>query len=387
MKVNRKLSRGSACTFTAMLAMGAGMAFAQADGVSDMEIVLGQTADFSASRSVISKAYAEGARLYFDQVNAAGGVMGRKVRIKPLDDKYQVALALENAKELVERQKVFGLVHGVGTAIAESTLKYVEERGIPYIHPLTGADELRNPPQLGKYSFYLRAPYGAEVKRIVAQLNTVNIQRVALVYEDETFGQGIRKLVDQAAQKSAVKITAYGILPAGRPDAVDDAVAAVRRAEPQAVIIGNAGPGVANFLKRYVESGGRSQFYCLSVSNVEQLYKALGAESKNVIVAQVMPSVDRSAMSVVQDYRTAAAKAGSGAGNGFGLEGYISARIIVEGLRNAGRDLTRRKFIDALEAMGSTTVGGFPVRYGPGIRDGSSWVDIAIINDRGRLTY
>lgn len=363
------------------------MASAQGNGLSAKEIVFGQSADFSSSRAVISKAYAEGAKLHFDEVNAAGGVFGRKIRIEQLDDKYQTPTALENAKKLVEEKKVFGLIHGVGTAIAEATLPYVEAQGIPYIHPLTGADHLRQPPHQGQATFYLRATYGAEVNRILGQLRTIGITRVALVYEDEPFGQGIRKLTDQAAAKNGMALSAYGILPFNRPDAVDEAVQTISRVTPQAVIVGNAGPSVGNFLRRYMDSGAKTQFYGLSVSNVQQIYKVLGPDSKNVIVAQVMPSVDSSTMPVVQDYRKAVKKAGAASVNGFGLEGYISARVIVDGLRKAGRDLTRQKFIGALEGMGVTNVGGFPLRYARADHAGSQWVGIAIINDQGKLRY
>lgn len=161
----------------------------------------------------------------------------------------------------------------------------------------------------------------------------------------------------------------------------------IRSAAPQAVIVGNAGPSVGNFLRQYIDSGAKTQFYGLSVSNVEQIYKVLGADSKNVIVAQVMPSIDSSTMPVVQDYRKAVKKAGTVAASGFGLEGYISARVIVDGFRRAGRDLTRQKFVAAMEGMGVTNVGGFPLRYVRSDHGGSQWVGIAIINEKGKLTY
>jgi branched-chain amino acid transport system substrate-binding protein len=365
----------------------AGFAYAQTPGVSKDEIILGQSADFSASRAVISKAYAQGAELYFDQINSQGGIFGRKISVVKLDDQYQTKLALDNIKNLVEEKKVFGLMHSVGTAITEASLPYVASQAVPFIHPLTGADHLRLAPHLNAQTFYLRASYGAEVERITKQLRTIGIYRVAFVHEDEPFGKGVKALVEATFAKNGLKLAAVGVLPFNQPDAVDEAVKTVAQAQPQAIIVGSAGPSVGNFIMRYASQGRSAQFYCLSVSNVEQLHKTLGAVSKNLIVAQVMPSVERSAMPVVQDYRRALAKAGAPVGSSFGLEGYISARIMVQAIKASGKDITRQKFTNAMQRMGASDVGGFPIKYGKNYRAGSSYVDIGIIQADGKLVY
>jgi branched-chain amino acid transport system substrate-binding protein len=362
--------------------------FSQVPGISNTEIHLGQTADFSASRAAISKAYSQGAMLYFDKINQQGGVLGRTIKLTQLDDKYQTKLALENTQKLIDEEKVFSLVHGLGTGIAEAVVPYVEERGVPYIHPLTGADHLRKAPYLGKQTFYLRSTYGNEVQRITKQLSTIGITRIAFVHEDEPFGIGVKALVIQALGDANLKLSSVGVLPFNKPDDVQAAVQVVSNEQPQAIIVGSAGGSVVNFIKSYLAAGHTAQFYGLSVSNPVQLFKVLGPSSKNLILAQVMPSVERSAMPIVQQYRNAVSKTKPAqVANNFGLEGYISAQIIVQALRASGKNITRKKFVRALESVGAASIGGFPLRYSAVERSGSNWVDIGIIGFDGKLVY
>ncbi|MES2938588.1 MAG: ABC transporter substrate-binding protein [Pseudomonadota bacterium] len=362
----------------------AGRAFAQ--GVGRGEIVLGQTADFSASRAAIAKAYAQGAALHFDKVNAAGGVNGRRIRVAQLDDAYDTPRALDNARELVERRQVFALVHSVGTGITGRLLPYVDEQGVPHVHPLTGADQVRPPMHTSAQTFFLRASYGREVERIVEQLHTLGIRRIALVYEDEPFGHGIRDAVQAAMKQRGGTPAALGVLPFNQANeaAVAPAVAAVARGEPAAVIVGSAGPSVEHFIRGYRAAGQGAQLYCLSVSNVERLHKALDHLSRGIVVAQVMPPVQTSNLPVVRDYRAAVA-ARAEPGGTFGLEGYISAHMIVQALHAAGREPTRAAFVQALASPALTHVGGFPVRFRSEPREGSPYVNLAIVGPGGKL--
>ena len=359
---------------------------AQAQGMSRGEIVLGQTADFSASRSVITKAYADGATLHFDKVNAEGGVNGRRIRVVRLDDAYDTSRALDNARELVERQQVFALVHSVGTGITGKLLPYVDERGVPHVHPLTGADEVRPPLRVSPQTFFLRASYGREVERIVGQLHTLGIRKISLVHEDEPFGHAIRDAVLMAVKTRGSALAAIGVLPFNQPNeaAVAPAVAAVTFAQPQAVIVGSAGPSVEHFVRGYHAAGGRAQFYCLWVTNGVRVKPALDKLSQGIVVTQVMPPVQSSNLPVVRGYR-AAVQQQSASASTFGLEGYISAHLIVEALRGAGRDPTRAAFVQALASPALTHVGGFPVRYRNEPREGSPYVDLAIIGPGGQL--
>lgn len=371
----------AACTLA-----GAQAARGASPGITQHEILLGQTADFSASRAAISKAYGEGAALHFAQVNAQGGVFGRKLRVLQLDDAYQVERAERNARELVEQHQVFALLHTVGTAIAGKLLPYVDEQGVPHIHPLTGADQVRPPQRLSPQTFFLRASYGREVDRIVGQLHTLGVHRIALVHEDEPFGQGVRAGVEAAMKQRGIALAAVGVIPFNQAGerAVTPAVAAVAKAAPNAVIVGSAGPSVEHFIRAYHATGQRAQVYCLSVANVERLHKALDRLSQGIVVTQVMPAVRSSNLPVARDYRRLAEQKSLPA-TAFGLEGFISARMLTEALHNAGPRPSRARFLQAMEHPASSHVGGFPVRYTGEPREGSPFVELAIVGPDGKL--
>jgi branched-chain amino acid transport system substrate-binding protein len=354
-------------------------------GVQKTEILFGQTADLTASRAAITKSYSDGAGLHFAEINSAGGVAGRRLRVLQLDDGYDVNRAAENARILVEEQNVFALLHSVGTAIADRLLPYVEERGVPFVHALTGADQVRPPAHPSKVAFFLRASYGREIDRIVRQLKTLGIVNgIALIYEDEPFGHGIRDAVAQAMKASGLELQASGVLPPNQtsPAAVAPAVAALIKAKPAAIIVGSAGPSVEQFIRAYHDAGGNAQYYCLSVSNVDRLYRALGPLSQGIVIAQVMPALDTSNLPVVAEYRRLAL-ARDTAPSTFGLEGYISARMIVKALRQSGRQPTRVRF--EAELAGQSDVAGFPVKYKVDSREGSPFVGLAMIGASGHL--
>ncbi|WP_332752406.1 ABC transporter substrate-binding protein [Hydrogenophaga sp.] len=345
-------------------------------------IVLGQTADFSASRSLISKAYAEGSDLVFQEVNASGGVHGRRIQVLLLDDGYDIKRAEDNVRALNEQHKVFALVHLVGTGIVDRVLPYVGQAGIPLVHPITGADNVRPPARHVREAFFLRASYGREVDRIASHLATLGIDKVSLLIEDEPFGHSVRNNVEAAVEKHKLNLVATGVIPPNQPtaEAVAPAVKSLLKAHPKVILFGSAGPVVEKFVRAYHEAGGRAQFYCLSVANVERLVRDLGSLSEGIVVAQVMPDVRSSNLPVVRDYREAAAKRGTALGV-FGLEGYLSARVIVQALRDAGEPATRARFIAGLERQ--SQVGGFPVKY-QDARQGSPFVELSMIGRRGK---
>ena len=349
-------------------------------------ILLGQTADFSASRAAISQAYSAGAQLVFEQTNAVGGVFGRPIQVVTLDDAYNIEKAQTNAKKLVEESQIFALVHGVGTAIAEKVIPYTELLGVPHIHPLTGADHVRPPLLPSKNTFFLRASYGREIERIVSQLKTLGITQVALVHEDESFGKAIRALLEKAMQAQGMQLSAVGVLPFNAPDNVNAAVQTVIKKQPTAIIVGSAGASVDNFIAAYHASGERAQYYCLSICNIERLYKTLGPRSAGIVVTQVMPSLEKSSMAVVRDYQAMALDKKL-APSGFGLEGFISARIIVQALTKSGPQLSRQKFAAALANPVSRQLGGFPIQRAANSRTGSPFVDLALLNTNGKLIF
>ncbi|MDM7948057.1 ABC transporter substrate-binding protein [Hydrogenophaga sp.] len=286
---------------------------------------------------------------------------------------------MANARRLTQ-MPVFAMLHSVGTAIASELIPFLESRQIPCLHLLTGAEELRAPTLSSRQTFYLRASYRQEVRRIIHHLQTLGIFRVALVHEDEPFGHGIRAQVEAAMQDAALSLSAVGLIPFNQPTEVQAAARLIHSVSPNVVIVGSAGASVENFVSASHQLGLRTTYYCLSVSNVGRLFKALGPLSKGVVMTQVMPGLRASAMPVVRDYLGASSEPSS-----FGLEGFISARVITGALQATGPQLNRAKFIAMLETPPSDQVGGFPIGYPPSTRNGSPFVELAMVGAHGRL--
>ena len=357
-------------------------------GVFVDRIVFGQSADFSATRASLSQAYSDGAQLYFDQVNRQGGVHGRRIEIKRLDDGYQVKTALENTQKLIHEEKVFALIHYVGTAITEAVIPLADKEKIPFLNPITGANQVRMPDRFSRQVFHLRASYADEIERIVSQLKVVGIERIGLVYEDEAFGKTIRQLVLKSMDKNQLKLAVEGVIPFNNPDKVADAVRAIQQKEPQAIIVGNIGPSAVNFFKAYESAGQKAMYFTVSVANVEKLYQGLGESARGIVISQVMPSITKATIPIVKEYlRDLANSPGATKPSSLGIEGYLSARLIVESLQRCGKSLSQEKFITMLESMGRHEIGGFAVNYSATNHNGSSFVDLGIIGLGGKLIY
>ena len=162
------------------------MAFAE-PGVSDKEILIGQSAALSGPAKELGTEMRSGAQLYFDQVNAGGGVNGRKIRMISLDDGYEPERAAANTRKLIEEEKVLALFGYVGTPTSLAALPVFTEAKVPFVGAFTGAQALREP--FNRYVFNVRASYFDETEKIVEQLSTTALKRIAVFYQNDAYGK------------------------------------------------------------------------------------------------------------------------------------------------------------------------------------------------------
>jgi len=214
-----------------LLALLVGCApIAQAEtGIGDQTIALGQSIALSGALGDLGKEYQAGAQFYIDQVNALGGVAGRKIKLVSLDDGYDTNKALENTKRLVEQDKVFAIFGQFGTGITQASLPLTTAAGIPLFAPYTGADALRD--NGNRYLFHIRASYGQEMEKMVEQLVGIGIRDIAVVYQNDSFGKAGLLGAEQALARRNLKPAALGAI---EMPAVDTkaALAAVAKARP-----------------------------------------------------------------------------------------------------------------------------------------------------------
>jgi ABC-type branched-subunit amino acid transport system substrate-binding protein len=362
--------------------VAAGTAFAQAPGVTPTTIVLGQSAAFTGPAAQLGIQMNIGTKAYLDFVNSKGGVHGRKIELKTRDDKYEANLAVENTKKLIEEDKVFALISYVGTPTTGAAMPVFTEARVPLVGPFTGAESLRTP--VNRYIFNVRASYYDETEKIVEQLVSTGNKNIAVFYQDDAYGQAGLKGVEIAMTKRSLKISALGKVERNTVK-VQDAVKAIDAVKPDAVVMISAYTSIAEFVREMRKAGSVAQFHNVSFVGSKALSDALKQEGYGVAISQVVPFPWSPAVPIVKEYQQVLKQSGNTDYNFSSLEGFIVAKVMVEGLKRAGRDLTREKLITALESMGNVDVGGFNVSFSPTSHSGSKYVDLTMIGREGKF--
>ena len=369
-------------TFFTLLTALSGVVFGQSPGVTPKTILLGQSAAFSGPAAQLGIQMNAGTKAYFDRVNAQGGVFGRKIELKTRDDRYEGNLCVENTKKFIEEDKVFALVSYVGTPTTVAAMPVFTEARVPLIGPFTGAEALRAP--VNRYIFNVRASYYDETEKIVEQLVSTGNRKIAVFYQDDAYGQAGLKGVQIAMDKRNLKIAALGKVERNTIK-VEDAVKAINAVEPDGVVMISAYTSIAEFVRQMKKLGSTTQFHNVSFVGSIALSDALKDEGHGVAISQVVPFPWSPSVPIVKEYQEVMTKAGNKDFNFSSLEGYIVGKVMVEGLKRAGKDLTREKLVSALEGMNNVDLGDFIVTFSPTSHSGSKYVDLTMIGRGGKF--
>ncbi|MGM9426110.1 ABC transporter substrate-binding protein [Hydrogenophaga sp. MI9] len=360
-------------------------AFAGDDGVSATEIRLGASQVLTGPLGPQTVQYGEGARLLFDAVNAAGGIHGRKISFTTIDDAFDPRRAVENTRKLIEEQKVFMLFNSTGTAQTAAVLPLLKESKTVLFGPVTGASSLRE--GANPYLFHVRAGYASETEKIVTQLKQLGVQRVAFFYQDDGLGKTLLGEIRKASAAENLPLVAEIKVDPAAPDFAAAAVATAQ-ANPQAVIVGTAGLTFPSYAKAVLATSARPVFYGYSVASLDVINRELKDKARGIILAQIMPSLRNTTIPVVAEYqKLLSAKSTAAQPSASQFEGFVHARLLVEGLRRTGRDLSTASFVRTMEGAGEIAFGRFTARYSPQSHNGSDYVELAIIDAEGRLRY
>jgi len=351
-------------------------------GVSANRILLGQAAVFSGPAAQLGIQMRNGIKAYLDYVNAHGGVYGRKLDLVTEDDHYEPAVAAAASRKLIEEHKVFALLGYVGTPTGVAHLPVVTQAKVPLVGMFTGAEALRTP--LNRYVFHVRASYYDETEKIVEQVVSTGGKRISVFYQNDAYGEAGRKGTEIALTKRGMKIFSSGTVERNTVK-VEEAVKTINSTEPDAIVMVGAYAACAEFIKRMRKAGSGATFYNVSFVGSKALADALGAEGSGVAVSQVVPFPWGTAVPVVKDYQELANKAGFTDYNFSAMEGFLTAKVMVEGLRRAGKNPTREGLVDALEQMHDVDLGGFYVSYSSNNHAGSRFVDLTIIGRNGKF--
>jgi branched-chain amino acid transport system substrate-binding protein len=352
-------------------------------GVSADKIVLGQSVALTGAAAELGIQMRNGAKTYFDAVNAQGGVYGRKIELITLDDGYEPARTVPNTRRLITEDKVFALFGYVGTPTSVPAVPIFTEAKVPFFGPFTGAEALRQP--FNRYIFHVRASYYDETDKIVEQVVSTGGKNIAVFYQDDAYGQAGLKGVELAMGRRNLKISALGTVERNTIK-VENAVKTINAAQPDAVVMISAYKSCGEFIRQMQKAGSAAQFFNVSFVGSKALAEDLGAAGAGVAISQVMPFPWGTSVPVVKEYQRLSEKAGHKDFNFSAIEGFVAAKVFVEGLKRTGRDLTREKFIDALEKMQDLDVGGFYVSYSPKNHNNAArFVDLTIIGRGGKF--
>lgn len=371
--------------FSVLALFASAAAHASNAGVSPDEIRLGASVVLSGPLGPQTAEYSVGSRLLFDAVNEAGGIHGRKISYVTLDDGFDPARTVENTRKLIEEDKVFMIYHNTGTAQTAAILPMLKASRTIVFGPVTGASSFRD--NFNPLMFHVRASYGNEARRILSQIKQMGITRVAVFYQDDGFGKALLGELKRASETEGVPFAVEVSVDPKQPDFAA-AAAAMSNARPQAVVLGTAGSTFTSFIKAVHDSGAKPTFYGFSVASLDVINRELKDRARGVILAQIMPSLRSATVPVVREYLDLLEKKSPGSvPSASQFEGFVHARLLVEGLRRTGRDLTTESFTRTMQNVGEIAFGPFRARYAPDSHNGSSYVELAIVGADGQLRY
>lgn len=357
-----------------------------ADGIYSDRIVVGQSAAMTGPAAQLGIQMNRGMKLYFDQVNAKGGINGRQIEIKALDDGYEPDRTVANTKRFVAEggdDVVFALLGYVGTPTSNAALPLIKESKIPFFGPFTGAAVLREP--FHRSVFHLRAGYNEETAEIVKRLTALGMSKIAVFYQNDAYGQAGLSGVTKALAAQNLKPIATATVERNSTD-VKASLDTLLAAKPDAIVQISAYASCAAFIKEALKRGYHGQFFNVSFVGSAALAQALGKDGAGVGITQVVPTPYGSPTPLSLDFNTALKAAGQSDPNYSAMEGYIVARVFSEALRRAGRDVSRDKLITALESLRDYNLGGFYVDFGPNKHVASRFVELTMITRDGRIT-
>lgn len=376
-------TRRQALASTLALA-GSGMTW-PAWGQSDNAIVLGQSAPLTGPAAQLGIQFRDGAKLYFNQVNAKGGINGRTIDLRTLDDGYEPEKTAANTKQFLS-DEVFALFGYIGTPTSVAALPLATAAKTPFFAPFTGAQVLREP--FNRYAIHVRASYYDETAAIVKQAAAVGIKKFSVFYQNDAYGKAGLAGVELGLKALNLNMTSLGTVERNSVD-VKKAVADILAKQPEAIVQISAYKSCAAFIREARKAGFGGTFYNVSFVGTQALLTELGKDARGVVVSQVMPYPYSPNSPISSEFlealKVASANTKDLTPNYSSMEGFVAAKIFAEALRRAGRNASREAFITSIESMQNYQLGGFAVNFGPNVHTASKYVDLTVLTDDGRV--
>jgi branched-chain amino acid transport system substrate-binding protein len=324
-------------------------------GVTDTEILLGSSLPLEGHASFLGTQTHRGYMCYIKHINENQGIHGRTIRVIAYDDSYDPPKCLANTQRLIVEDQVFALFSYVGTPTTVKILPLVEEAKIPLLGMFTGANALREP--LSRYVMNVRASYYQETGAAIGHLvEDLLIRKIAVFYQYDAYGFDGLTGMELALKGYDLAPNARGSYMRGTLD-VEEGLNRIMASGAEAVVMIGTYEPCAKFIRLAHEQGFNPVFYLVSFVGADELARRLHSfKDITVVMSQVVPPPEDPESPELQgsalEYNSLLKRYFPEDKPSFvGFEGYINARVLVEGLKRAGRDLTRKGFIEAIESI------------------------------------
>lgn len=350
-------------------------------GVTDSEILLGQSCALSGPAQALGQGMRAGLLASFSEINDAGGVGGRRIRLISRDDGYEPDRAIVNTRALIEDENVFLLIGEVGTPTSKAVVPIAENARVPFFGPFTGAEFLRNPYK--EYVVNIRASYYQEMEKLTQYLvDRNNLKRIACFYQNDGYGQAGLSGIEIALKKRSMALVATGTYERNTV-AVKGGLLKIRRARPEAVVMVGAYKPCAEFIKMAKKVGMKETVFCnISFVGTEALRNELGEAGEGCIISQVVSYPWDKSIPLVKKYHEAMKKYQPQQKTGFvSLEGYMVGRLFCMVTESTNGILTRNNFLKAISETKKFDLGGMKLIYGPKDHQGMDRVFLTIISN------
>lgn len=368
---------GAAAVLTGAIALASLSPATAEDGVTADSITFGQAAVLEGPASALGQGMRTGIQAAFDEINARGGVHGRKLKLISRDDGYEPDRAIAATRKLIDEDKVFGLIGPVGTPTSAAAQPIATAAKVPFIGAFTGAGFLRNPKLENVVN--VRASYGAETEAWIKHLTEdLKIKKIAIFYQDDAFGRAGLDGVKAAMKKRGLELAEEATYERNTV-AVKTALLALRRAAPEAVVMVGAYKPCAALIKLAHKLELHPVFVNISFVGASALAKELGPDGKGVVVSQVVPFPWDTSLKVVADYQAAI----KGAPDFVSLEGYLVGRLAIAALEKMGGEPTREGLLKVIKDAGKFDIGGLAMTFGPTKNEGLDQVFLTVIQPDG----
>lgn len=344
--------------------------------------VIGQVAPFSGPQAVTGQAINAGAKLYFNAVNARGGVRGRPIKFVTRDDAQKAEDTVRLVKDLLAAESPIALLGTVGTTNLEALAKdgTLTRLKVPMIGAVSGAASVAQVPGM----FVVKASYRDEVDRLFSQLKGQGLTRVGLVYQDDGLGRDVLAGAQESSVRHQITLVAQSGYARNTTD-VKPAVAAMLASKAQALFLGATTAAGIEFVKQYRAAGGTATLYGMSIIDTDALLKALGPEgARGYAFSVVLPLARQTTRSVVREYLQLKDESGDTKLSARSIEGFIAARALVKVLEASGA-ANSAALSTAIPAAGAIDVGNYALDFSVKDRTGSRYVDFAMFGAGGKV--